>query len=170
MIVALLGEEWPDWVQGLLARAFLVVGYALVVIGLRRYHGIAGHVERQDGQRLAIVPAQTLSILAAVPGIMIGRRAVLLQRLLIGNRTSHRPHPDLAQWSPDGDHGESEADDPRRDDRIVLSLLSAAGLRGDDLPATTRRFTSRIPCSPTCAATKHERCGTCCANREPIFT
>jgi len=71
VIVTLLGEDWPDWVQGLLAGAFLVVGYALVVIGLRRYHGIAGHVKHQDGQRLAIVPARTMSILAGVLGITI---------------------------------------------------------------------------------------------------
>jgi len=71
VIVTLLGEDWPDWVQGLLAGSFLVVGYALVVIGLRRYHGIAGHVKHQDGQRLAIVPANTMSILAAILGLTI---------------------------------------------------------------------------------------------------
>ena len=71
VIVTLLGEEWPDWVQGLLAGAFLVVGYALVVIGLRRYHGIAGHVKRQDGERLAIVPARTMSFLAGILGLTI---------------------------------------------------------------------------------------------------
>ena len=66
IIVTLLGE---DWVQGMPAGSFLVVGYALAVIGLRRYHGIADRVKHQDGQRLAIVPAKTMSILAAILGL-----------------------------------------------------------------------------------------------------
>lgn len=71
VIVTLLGEDWPEWVQGSLAGAFLVVGYGLVFLGLRRYHGIAKHVKHQDGQRLTIVPARTMSILTAILGITI---------------------------------------------------------------------------------------------------
>ena len=71
VIVALLGEDWPEWVQGSLAGAFLVVGYALVFLGLRRYHGIAKHVEHQGGQRLAIVSARTMSTLSAILGLTI---------------------------------------------------------------------------------------------------
>ena len=87
VIVALLGEDWPEWVQGSLAGAFLVVGYALVFLGLRRYHGIAKHVKHQGGQRLAIRPGTD-----HVDSHSDSRnhhhdrpRAVLLQRLLVAD-------------------------------------------------------------------------------------
>ena len=63
VIVALLGDEWPAWVQVPLAGAFLVVGYTLLLHGMRRYRGIAKNVERQAGQRLAIIPARTMTVL-----------------------------------------------------------------------------------------------------------
>lgn len=66
VIIALLGDDWPSWVQVPLASAFLVVGYSLLIQGMRRYRGIASQVERQAGQRLEIIPARTMSVLTWV--------------------------------------------------------------------------------------------------------
>jgi len=66
VIVSLLGDSWPSWVQVPLAAAFLVVGYFLVLHGLRRYRGIAEHVNREAGQRLEIMPARTMTVLTWV--------------------------------------------------------------------------------------------------------
>lgn len=63
VIVALLGETWPTWVQVPLAATFLIVGYFLVLHGLQRYRGIAQHVKREDGQRLAIMPPRTMTVI-----------------------------------------------------------------------------------------------------------
>jgi len=66
VIISLLGEDWPSWVQAPLAAAFLIVGYFLVLHGLSRYRGIAEHIKREDGQRLAIMPARTMTVLTWV--------------------------------------------------------------------------------------------------------
>ena len=66
VIIALLGDQWPSWVQVPLAGAFLVVGYSLVLHGLGRYRGIAKHVERQAGERLEIIPARSMTVITYI--------------------------------------------------------------------------------------------------------
>lgn len=63
VIVSLLGDRWPSWIQVPLASVFLVVGYALVLLGLRRYQSIARRVEARGGKELDIVPVRTMTIL-----------------------------------------------------------------------------------------------------------
>lgn len=51
VIVSLLGDQWPEWVEWVkvpLAAVFLVAGYGLVFQGLDRYRSIARQV-RRDG-------------------------------------------------------------------------------------------------------------------------
>jgi uncharacterized membrane protein YidH (DUF202 family) len=71
VIVTLLDDAWPTWVQISLATVFLVVGYYLLIQGLRRYHGIAKNVRRQAGQRLEIIPARTMTTLTVILQIAI---------------------------------------------------------------------------------------------------
>ena len=66
VIIALLGDQWPSWVQVPLAGAFLVVGYSLVLHGLGRYRGIAKNVERQAGERLEIIPARSMTVITYI--------------------------------------------------------------------------------------------------------
>ena len=66
VIISLLGESWPLWVQIPLAAAFLIVGYFMVLHGLRRYRGIAEHVQRQSGERMEIMPPRTMTVLTWV--------------------------------------------------------------------------------------------------------
>ena len=71
VIISLLGDDLPDWVQIPLAAAFLILGYYLVLQGLRRYHGIAKNVERQSGQRLEIISARDMTTIAVVLQVVI---------------------------------------------------------------------------------------------------
>ena len=71
VIISLLGNDWPDWVQIPLAATFLVLGYYLVLQGLRRYRGIAKHVERRSGLRLEIIPARDMTTIAVVLEVVI---------------------------------------------------------------------------------------------------
>jgi uncharacterized membrane protein YidH (DUF202 family) len=81
VIVSLLGDEWPSWVQVPLAAVFLIVGYYLMLHGLRRYRGIADRVRRQDGIRLEIMPARTMIVLTVVLDVTI---TIVLTLFLVG--------------------------------------------------------------------------------------
>jgi len=66
VIISLLGDEWPSWLQVPLAGAFLIVGYSLLLHGLRRYRGIAKNVDRQGGERLEIIPARSMTVITYI--------------------------------------------------------------------------------------------------------
>ncbi len=52
LVTTLLGEAWPAWLQVALATVFLLVGYSMALMGLRRYQGIVRIAEaRQPGKR-----------------------------------------------------------------------------------------------------------------------
>ncbi len=63
-ITAILARDWPDWVVGLLATVFIVVGFAIMLGGLHRY--------RQIAERLAVegeveaIPARLVIVLTVV--------------------------------------------------------------------------------------------------------
>jgi uncharacterized membrane protein YidH (DUF202 family) len=71
VIVSLLGEAWPAWVQVPLAAVFLIVGYYMMLQGLRRYRGIAKNVGRYGGQRLEIMPSKTMTAATVVLDVAI---------------------------------------------------------------------------------------------------
>ena len=66
VIISLLGQDWPSWVQVPLAGAFLITGSSILLHGLRRYRGIAKHVDQQEGQRLEIIPARTMTVVTYI--------------------------------------------------------------------------------------------------------
>lgn len=77
VIISLLGEAWPVWIQIPLAGAFLVVGYTLVLRGLGRYRRIARRVKRQSGQELEIVSGTEMTWLAMILQVAITLLVVL---------------------------------------------------------------------------------------------
>jgi uncharacterized membrane protein YidH (DUF202 family) len=40
LVVTLLGDSWPYWVQVPLVAAFVLVGYGMTIAGLRRYRAV----------------------------------------------------------------------------------------------------------------------------------
>ena len=45
VIVAFLGEKWPEWLSVLLAGAFIVVGYTMIIMMLERYQKIVNKLK-----------------------------------------------------------------------------------------------------------------------------
>jgi uncharacterized membrane protein YidH (DUF202 family) len=45
VIVAFLGEKWPEWLSVLLASAFIVVGYTMIIMMLERYQKIVNKLK-----------------------------------------------------------------------------------------------------------------------------
>jgi hypothetical protein len=50
---------------------FLIVGYYMMLQGLRRYRGIAKNVGRYGGQRLEIMPSKTMTAATVVLDVAI---------------------------------------------------------------------------------------------------
>jgi uncharacterized membrane protein YidH (DUF202 family) len=49
LVVTLLGDEWPRWVQVPLVVTFLGTGYWMALLGLQRYRGALASLEREAG-------------------------------------------------------------------------------------------------------------------------
>ncbi len=47
-ITAILAEGWPDWVVGLLAGVFIVIGFFIMLGGLQRYQRLARRLSVED--------------------------------------------------------------------------------------------------------------------------
>ena len=47
-ITAILAKGWPDWVVGLLAGVFIVIGFTIMLGGLQRYHRLARRLKVED--------------------------------------------------------------------------------------------------------------------------
>ncbi|MGI9641305.1 MAG: YidH family protein [Acidimicrobiia bacterium] len=81
VIVSLLGDEWPDWVQIPLAAVFLVTGYGLVFQGLDRYRSIARQVKRHGRSGYEIVSPRSMTAVAWALEIAI---AIVVILFLLG--------------------------------------------------------------------------------------
>lgn len=63
-VTAILARDWPDWVVGLLASVFILVGFAIMLGGLQRY--------RKMAERLAVegeveaIPTRLIVVLTVV--------------------------------------------------------------------------------------------------------
>jgi putative membrane protein len=65
-VTAILAYDWPDWVVGLLASVFILVGYTIMLDGLQRY--------RKMAERLAVEGE-----VEAIPTRLIVALTVVLQ-------------------------------------------------------------------------------------------
>lgn len=71
VIIKLLGDTWPVWVQVPLAAVFLLVGYSMLIYSMQRYRAIARRIQREGGAGLEIVPARSMTILTGALNVAI---------------------------------------------------------------------------------------------------
>ena len=81
LVTTLLGEDWPDWLQVALSAVFLLVGYSMTLMGLRRYQGIVRMARaRQPGNRKMM----SLRLLSLGVGLLQVAIVVVIVLFLIG--------------------------------------------------------------------------------------
>ncbi len=73
LVTTLLGEAWPRWLQAALTAVFLLVGYSMTLLGLRRYQGIVRLAER----RKAGAP-KMMSLRALSAGVLLLQAAIVV--------------------------------------------------------------------------------------------
>ncbi len=71
VIISLLGERWPTWLQAVLAVGFIVPGYTLMLDGLTRYRRVDAEMRALDPERHRVVSAGIMSTLVAVVQIVV---------------------------------------------------------------------------------------------------
>ena len=64
VIVNVLGSNWPTWLSVVLASVFIIVGYSMMIVGLRRYRALAS-VLHVDSQLRAMSP-RLMTVLTVV--------------------------------------------------------------------------------------------------------
>ena len=67
LVITLLGDAWPKWVQIPLVAVFLIIGYSIALLGLRRYRQVerAAHHRRDPDARFtssAVMTAITVAL------------------------------------------------------------------------------------------------------------
>ena len=81
LVTTLLGEDWPDWLQVALSAVFLLVGYSMTLMGLRRYQGIVRVARsRQSSNRKMM----SLRLLSLGVGLLQAAIVVVIVLFLIG--------------------------------------------------------------------------------------
>jgi uncharacterized membrane protein YidH (DUF202 family) len=78
VIVTLLGERWPEWLQIVLAAGFVVPGYMLMLDGLSRYRRVAGIVTAVDPDHHRMVSPWLMTVLIGVVQVVTTVVVVLL--------------------------------------------------------------------------------------------
>ena len=77
VIVSILGEHWPEWLNLLLSGVFIVVGYTMIIVMLNRYQQIVNKLRIEHdlnvmSPRWAILLAMVLQVaLAAVMALVL---------------------------------------------------------------------------------------------------
>jgi putative membrane protein len=77
-ITAILARDWPDWVVGLLASVFIIVGFTIMFGGLHRYHRLAKRLAIED----AVEPIPTRLVLVLTIVLQVATMIVLVLFLL----------------------------------------------------------------------------------------
>ena len=62
LVTTLLGEAWPRWVQVPLAATFLLVGYSMTLMGLRRYQSVVRMARGRKGAAHRMMSLRLLSL------------------------------------------------------------------------------------------------------------
>ena len=60
-ITAVLAEGWPDWVVGLLAGVFIVIGFSIMLGGLQRYRQLAERLRVEND--FAAIPVRLVVVM-----------------------------------------------------------------------------------------------------------
>lgn len=64
LITTILADDWPDWLVGVLAGSFIIVGFTIMIAGLQRYILVATKLAGNDEFR--IISPKLLILLTAV--------------------------------------------------------------------------------------------------------
>jgi uncharacterized membrane protein YidH (DUF202 family) len=78
VIVTLLGDRWPEWLQIVLAAGFVIPGYMLMLDGLSRYHRVAGIVKAVDPDHHRMVSPWLMTVLIGVVQVVLTVVVILL--------------------------------------------------------------------------------------------
>ncbi len=78
VIVALLGDRWPQWLQSSLVLGFVVPGYVLMLDGLSRYRRVAENVRAHDPEHHRMVSPWVMTLLVVVVQVVVTLVALLL--------------------------------------------------------------------------------------------
>ena len=78
LITSILAEGWPNWIIGLLASIFIIVGFLVMIIALWRYRRLAQELATQEG--LDVIAPSALMLLTVL--LMIALVVVLALFLL----------------------------------------------------------------------------------------
>ena len=78
VIITLLGDRWPEWLQAMLAAGFVVPGYALMLDGLGRYRRVARLTKEADPDRERMVSPRLVTALIIVVQVVVIAVVVLL--------------------------------------------------------------------------------------------
>jgi uncharacterized membrane protein YidH (DUF202 family) len=78
VILTLLGDRWPEWLQVVPAAGFVIPGYMLMLDGLSRYHRFAGIVKAVDPHHHRMVSPWLMTVLIGVVQVATALVAVLL--------------------------------------------------------------------------------------------
>ena len=62
LVTTLLGDAWPVWLQSLLTAVFLIVGYSMTLLGLRRYQGIVRIAKSRQGGKHKMMSLTVISV------------------------------------------------------------------------------------------------------------
>lgn len=72
LVITLLGDTWPSWVQVPLVATFLTVGYTMTLMGLARYRAIVTAARhRLTGRRVMSLRLLTIGLVALQVAIVI---------------------------------------------------------------------------------------------------
>ena len=73
LVTTLLGDAWPEWVQVPLVAVFLLVGYSMTLLGLRRYQSVVQMARSRPkaGRRMMSLRALSVGVLLLEAAIVV---------------------------------------------------------------------------------------------------
>jgi uncharacterized membrane protein YidH (DUF202 family) len=64
VVVAILGDSWPDWLSLVMAAVFIAVGYTMILVTLNNYQKIVNKLQIE--QKLNVMPPRLTIFLTAI--------------------------------------------------------------------------------------------------------
>lgn len=64
VVVAILGESWPEWLSLVMAGVFIAVGYTMIIVTLNNYQKIVQKMQIE--QKLNVMSPHLMIILTAI--------------------------------------------------------------------------------------------------------
>ena len=64
VVVAILGDSWPEWLSLVMAGVFIVVGYTMIIVTLNNYQKIVQRLQIE--QKLNVMSPRMVILLTAI--------------------------------------------------------------------------------------------------------